>query len=90
MTLSINSSLSDVIKVVARTERIVNGLEASKRAGRNVTGARTVPSDTDDLLSGDVVGDYLYDAANNHYYELVVFDGINQKKWVQYAINTGF
>lgn len=61
MTISNNSTLEQAIIEMNRLSRRIEVLEREKKAGRNVTGARAVPSSSTDIIAGDIVGDYLYD-----------------------------
>lgn len=71
MTLSANASTADIITEINRLKRQVDAMELAKKPGRNVTGARTVPSSSTDLISGDIVGDYLYDGFDRHCLEII-------------------
>jgi hypothetical protein len=88
MTLSSNAPISDIISEINRLQRRVDTIDTEKRAGRNVTGTRTIPSSATDLIQGDIVGDYLYNGTN--YYELEVITNTGTTKWVRYTINTSF
>lgn len=88
MTLSANASMNDVIREINKLQRQADVLQSSKRAGRNVTGARAVPTSNTDVIQGDVIGDYLHDGTE--YYELSVVDGAGTVNWVQYAVSVSF
>jgi hypothetical protein len=88
MTLSTNATLHDAIIVINRLERRITTLENEKRSGRNVTGKRAVPNNSNDLLEGDVTGDFLYNGT--HYYELERYDNTGALKWVRYTISVSF
>lgn len=85
MTLSSTSTISDIISEINKLQRTISALENGKRAGRNVTGARAVPSSATNLIQGDIVGDYLYNG--NDYYELSVVNSAGILKWVQIKLN---
>lgn len=71
MTLSANASTADIITEINRLKRQIDAMELAKKPGRNVTGARAVPSSSTDLTSGDIVGDYLYDGFDRHCLEII-------------------
>ena len=79
MSLSANASLSDVIREINSLKRQVDSQEALKKAGRNVTGLRAVPSSSTDLIQGDIVGDFLYDGLDR--YALEVIDNTGAIEW---------
>lgn len=85
MTLSSTSTISDIISEINKLQRTISALENGKRAARNVTGARAVPSSATNLIQGDIVGDYLYNG--NDYYELSVVNSAGILKWVQIKLN---
>jgi hypothetical protein len=88
MTLSYNASNNDIINEINKLKRQSDAMQISKRAGRNVTGARAVPSAENDLISGDIIGDFLYDGSD--YYELQVVDNINTIQWIKYTVSISF
>jgi hypothetical protein len=77
--ISANATLQDVIQEIARLQRQIDAMELAKQAGRNVTGARAVPSSSTDLISGDIAGDYLYDG--NDRLRLDVIDNSGTLEW---------
>jgi len=88
MTLSSNANMNDVITEINKLQRQVNALQSAKRAGRNVTGGRAVPSSHTNTIQGDVVGDFLYDG--NHCYELSIVDAAGTVNWIKYTANMSF
>ena len=88
MTLSINATMNDVITEINKLSRQANALQSSKRSGRNVTGARAVPTSNTDLIQGDITGDFLYNGIE--YYELAVVDNTGTVNWVQYTVSVSF
>jgi hypothetical protein len=88
MTLSYNASNNDIINEVNKLKRQIDAMQISKRAGRNVTGARAVPSAETDLISGDIVGDFLYDGSD--YYEMQIVDNIGTVQWIKYTVSISF
>lgn len=86
MTLSKYANLDAAIIEINRLEREISNL---KNKNRNVTGRRLAPTNADDTLQGDLVGDYLY-VLPNLKYTLDKIDGYDTLKWIETSINIGF
>lgn len=87
MTMRFFGGTADLATVVQERRNDVATVNG-KLTGRNVTGARLVPTSNDDILTDDRPGDVLFDLANNHKYECVLDSGV--RAWVRTTITTSF